>query len=168
MSLNYIDYFVLVILVLFAIRGYFKGVIIGLATIGALVLGVYIATRFSWFFDKTLMEYLHPSPRWLHILSFTVTFLLVVLIVILVAKLTERFVSVIGMGFFNHLGGALLGIAKGAILVSILIFLLIRVDPAEKWIPAKDKKASYCYERIGKVFPGLMKTLGEENLLPGW
>ena len=168
MSLNYIDYIILVILVFFLIQGYLKGIIISLATIAALVLGIYAAVHFSNYLDATLLEHLHPSRKWLPILSFSITFVLVVFAVMLVAKLAEKLVDVVGMGFFNHLGGAALGLVKGAILISILAFILSSLDHKGKWISEKDKKGSFFYSHISEVFPKLMKTFGGEIKFPNW
>ena len=166
MSLNFIDYIILVILLLFLIQGYRKGIIIGLATIAALVLGIYVAVHFSNYLDATLMEHLHPSRKWLPILSFSITFILVVVAVMLVANLTEKLVDMVGMGFFNHLGGAALGVVKGVLLVSILFFVFSSVDTQGKWLSEKDKKASVFYSRVAEVFPKLMKTFGGEIRFP--
>ena len=153
MSLNYIDYVILAILLLFAIRGYLKGFIVGLATVAALILGIWAALHFSNFLDATLAEHLHPSRKWLPILSFSLTFLLVVLGVMLTAKITEKFVDMVGMGFFNHLGGALLGIAKGAILAGVLLFILTAVDTKGRLLPLKDRKESFFQKQAEKVYP---------------
>ena len=168
MSLNYIDYFILVILLLFLIQGYRKGIIISLASIAALVLGIYISVHFSNYLDATLLEHLHASRKWLPILSFSITFLLVVIAVMLVAKLTEKLVDVVGMGFFNHIGGAVLGLVKGVILISILLFILSSLDHKGKWIAEKDKKGSFFYSHVAEVFPKLMKTFGREIKFPNW
>jgi len=168
MSLNYIDYIILVILVLFLIQGYRKGIIIGLATIVALLLGIYISVHFSNYLDATLLEHLHPSRKWLPILSFSITFILVVIAVMLVAKLAEKLVDVVGMGFFNHLGGAALGLVKGVILISILAFILSSLDHTGNWISDKDKKGSFFYNHIAEVFPKLMKAFGGEIKFPNW
>ena len=166
MSLNFIDYILLVILALFLIQGYRRGIIISLASVAALIIGIYVAVHFSNYLDATLMEHLRPSRKWLPILSFTITFVLVVIAVMLVAKLTERLVTVVGMGFFNHLGGAVLGLIKGVILVSILIFIIKSVDPKGKWLTEKDQKGSYFFSRVEKIFPKLMKTFGGEIKFP--
>jgi len=168
MSLNYIDYIILVILVLFLIQGYRKGIIISLASIAALVLGIYIAVHFSNYLDATLMEHLKPSRKWLPFLSFSITFLLVVIAVMLVAKLTEKLVDVVGMGFFNHIGGAAIGLVKGVILISILIFILSSLDNNGKWISEKSRKDSFFYSQVADVFPKLMKKFGGEIKFPNW
>ncbi len=166
--MNYIDVIILVLAVAFAIDGYRKGIIIGLASIAALVLGIYMAVHFSNYLDATLMEHLHPSRKWLPILSFAVTFLLVVLLVYLIAKMVEKVVDIVGMGFLNKMGGALLGIVKGIILTSILLFFLSTIDRKESLVSGNDKKNSLLYPKVSVVFPFLMKEFGGEIRFPSW
>jgi membrane protein required for colicin V production len=166
--MNFIDYIILILAVAFIIDGYRNGIIISLASIAALILGIYIAVHFSNYLDATLIEHVNPSKKWLPILSFCITFLLVVIAIILVAKLMEKLVDVVGMGFFNHLGGAALGLVKGIILVSILLFIATSFDPKGKWLTHEDKKESYFYKSVSEVFPKLMKTFGGEIKFPNW
>ncbi|MEI7498970.1 MAG: CvpA family protein [Bacteroidota bacterium] len=166
--MNFIDYIIIILAALFVINGYRKGMIISLATLVALFLGIYAAVYFSNFLDATLMEHLRPSRKWLPILSFSITFILVVISVMVVAKLMEKLIDVVGLGFFNHLGGAVLGLVKGVILISILLFIVINVDPKGKWITHEDKKGSFFFNRVSEVFPKLMKTFGGEIKFPNW
>ncbi|MEI7983416.1 MAG: CvpA family protein, partial [Bacteroidota bacterium] len=142
--------------------------IVSLATIAALILGIYVAVHFSNFLNALLADRFHPSANTLPILSFVFTFILVVIGVIIVAKLTEKFADVIGLGFLNRIGGAVLGLIKGVILASVLIFLLNYLDPHSGFITAKDKKGSYCYTKISTVFPEMMKMFGGEIKFPKW
>ncbi len=167
-SVNFLDFILLVFVALFIVSGYRKGIIIGLATIAALILGIYAAVHFSIFLNDILAERFDPSPNTLPILSFIVTFFLVVIGVILVARLTEKFADVIGLGFLNRLGGAILGLIKGVILASIVIFLLTFLDPKSGFIKAKDKHESYLYSKISGVFPKMMKMFGVEIKFPKW
>jgi len=164
--MNFIDFLILVLLVLFVILGFRKGFIISLATVVALILGIYIAVHFSNYLDHFLLENLKPSRTWLPILSFSITFLLIVIGVFLIAKMMEKIVDVVGMGFLNHLGGAILGFIKGAILISILLFIATSIDPKEKWLTKQDKEGSLVYTHVAQVFPKLMKTFGGKITFP--
>jgi membrane protein required for colicin V production len=166
--MNFIDIAILILVTLFIINGYRSGIIISLASIAALVLGIYAAVYFSNYLDAILLEQLHPSRTWLPILSFTFTFLIVVIAILIIAKMAEKVVDVVGLGFFNRIGGALLGLAKGVIVVSILLFIVTSADPKGKWITHQDKKGSYLYSRVSDVFPKLMKTFGGSVKFPSW
>jgi membrane protein required for colicin V production len=168
MGVNVIDIVILILATLFVISGYRKGIIISLGSIAALILGIYAAVYFSNYLDALLLEHLNPSRAWLPILSFTFTFLLVVIGILTLAKLTEKVVDVVGMGIFNRLGGAMLGLVKGVIVISILLFITTSLDPKGKWITREDKKESYLYHRVAGIFPKLMKTFGGPIKFPSW
>jgi membrane protein required for colicin V production len=166
--MNFFDFIIVALIALFVINGLRKGIIISLATLAALILGIWVAVHFSNYLDATLVDNFHPSRKWLPILSFTITFLLVVIGVLIVARLMEKLVDLVGLGLFNRIGGALLGLIKGVILVSVIIFLVAIIDPKGKWFTQEDKKGSFFYSRVEPVFPKMMKAFGGEIKFPGW
>jgi membrane protein required for colicin V production len=166
--MNFLDYILLIIVALFAILGYRKGIIVSLATVAALILGIYAAVNFSNYIDATLMENLKPSRKWLPFLSFSFTFLLVLVGVLLVGKVVEKLIDVAGLGFVNRLLGAILGVVKGIILASVLFFITVTVDHKGKWLREEHKKGSYFYTQVSKVFPEMVKMFGKEIKFPNW
>jgi len=164
--MNFFDILVFGFIALFVINGFRKGFIISLASVIALILGIWAAVHFSNYLDGFLLEHLKASRKWLPLLSFTLTFILVVLAVLLVAKLLEKIIDVVGMGFLNRIGGALLGFIKGTLLASIILFILFKADPQERWITREDKKGSFTMTRMEELFPKMMKQLGDEIHLP--
>jgi len=166
--MNFFDFLIAALIALLMINGFRKGIIISLASLAALVLGIWVAVHFSNLIDELLMNNLHPSRTWLPILSFTITFILVVLGVLIVARVIEKIVDVVGLGFLNRLGGAIFGLIKGVILVSVIIFIVAAIDPKGKWFTQEDKKGSFFYSRVAGVFPDLMKSFGGEIRFPKW
>jgi membrane protein required for colicin V production len=164
--MNFIDYILLIITALFMILGYRKGIIISLATIVALLLGIYASAHFSNYLDGVLLEHLKPSQKWLPILSFSFTFLLVLVGVLLVGKLVEKLVDVAGLGFVNRLLGALLGGVKGILLASVLFFIVVHVDDEGKWLMEKHKQESYFYRQVAGIVPSIMELAGGRITLP--
>jgi len=158
--MNFFDVLVLGFLALFVINGFRKGFIISLATLAALILGIYLAVHFSNFLSDLLQQNFHPSRTWLPILSFTGTFLIVVILALLVAKVMEKIIDLVGMGFLNKLGGALLGFVKGLLVASILLYILYGIDKKQKWITPEDRKGSFTMNNVESVFPHIMSILG--------
>ena len=151
--MNYLDIIIFCILGLLVINGIRKGFILSLATLVALVLGIWAAIHFSGYMSNLLVKTVHSSRNWLSILSYVLTFLLVVIGVIIIAKLLEKVVKTVGLGIANRMIGGLFGLLKGILGVSFLLFILVRFDPKEILITHKTKEASYCYPYIEKVFP---------------
>ena len=147
--MNYLDILILCFLGLLVLLGVRKGFIISLATLVALILGIWVAIHFSNYISVILEKNLHPSGTWLPILSFTITFLLVIILVMLLAKGLEKLVSIAGMGFLNHLAGGIFGLLKGILFASVLFFIITSFDPKQKLITAKAKEKSLFYGYVG-------------------
>jgi membrane protein required for colicin V production len=161
--MNWVDIVILCILSLLVFNGLRKGFIISLASLVALVLGVWGAMHFSYFISPLLQNLLHPSGTWLPILSFAITFVILIIIVFLIAKGIEKLVDLAGMSFLNHIAGAFLGLVKGLLLASVLIYIVSSFDTKEKLIPPTTKEKSLLYDYVEKVFPGIMGIFGCEK-----
>jgi len=157
--MNWLDIVIFCILGLLVINGIRKGFILSLATLIALVLGIWAALHYSGFMSSFLIKTFHPTGNWLIILSYSLTFLLVVIVVIIIGKLLEKVVKTVGLGLANRLIGGLFGLLKGILGVSVLLFFIITFDPKEKLITRKTKETSYCYPNIEKVFPFFSSVL---------
>jgi membrane protein required for colicin V production len=164
--MNYLDIIILSLVALLVINGAMKGFIISLASLIALALGIYIAVNFSNYIEVVLMDHLHPGRTWLPILSFTITFLIVVIVVMLLGKTLEKLVDLVGMGIINHIFGGIFGLIKGILLVSVLLFIISGYDPKEKLIKPKVKQESMIYGYVSKVFPFMIKVFGGEIKFP--
>ena len=122
--MNYIDIVILLFLLYGAFRGFSKGLIIEVATLAGLILGVFIAIRYSPFTEGILKDFLNITSRYLSYIALAVTFLLVVIVVYLLGKMLTRLVNIISLGLVNKLLGTLLGIAKYFIMVCVLLMIV--------------------------------------------
>jgi membrane protein required for colicin V production len=161
--MNYLDIIILCFLGLLVFNGVRKGFIISLATLVALVLGAWAAIHFSGYISVILEQQFHPSGTWLPVLSFALTFLLIIILVLLIAKGLEKLISLAGMGLLNHIAGGIFGLLKGIVISSIILFIIAGFDPEQKLITSKAKETSIFYGYVEKVFPGMMKLLGEKQ-----
>jgi len=162
-----LDIVCIVFALLMAVLGFRKGFIISLATLVALVLGVYFAVYFSHVAERLLRETFDLSGAYLPAVSFAVTFLAVLILILLTGKLIEKLVSVVGLGFLNHLAGAILGLVKSILILSVIFYILSLSDPHQKLITPKAREQSLFYEKLASVLPTLMKWTGTQLTFPG-
>jgi len=110
--MNYIDLVIALFLAWFAYKGYTKGLVIELASLAALVLGIYVAMYFSDITANFLNTYLNVSKKYLSLVAFVLTFVLVVIGVVTVGRILEKFIDILLLGFLNKLAGAVFGVLK--------------------------------------------------------
>jgi len=162
--MNVIDIILLVILVTAAVNGFVKGFFIELASIASLILGIWAAVEFSGFVRHWLSGYFNWSDDAMRIVSFILIFVFVVIVVHLIATLTEKFVAAIALGIFSRLAGAVLGVLKAAFILSILMIVILKIENITvKIIPEKAKAGSRLYEPIENIAPNIFPFLKREK-----
>lgn len=150
--MNYIDIIILVLLVGFGILGLRKGIITEAATLLGLGLGLYGAFHFSDFTANLLVERVSIDPKYLNLISFAVTFIVVAVLVFLLGKLVAKLVKAINLGFVDKIGGFLIGLAKGVLICSLLLMLLNAFN-LNNVIKDETKKESLLYPYMEQAVP---------------
>lgn len=155
--MNTLDLIIIVVVALLTALGLRKGFIVSLATLAGLLLGVWLAIHFSHYAAGVIERNFHPSSFWLPAMAYAATFLTVLIGVFFVGKLVEKLVEAAGMSILNHLGGALLGFAKGVLIVSAVFYLIALADPKETVIRQNTKQKSMFYRPVAAVVPMILK-----------
>jgi len=163
MSINLLDIILLIPLLWFGYNGYKKGLIIEIASLAAFILGLYFAFYFSDFTAEYLKQFFNIDPKYMAAISFIVTFIGVVIIVLTLAKLLEKFIDILMLGFLNKLGGAVFGVLKGALFLSIIIFIINYFDTGRTIIKPQAVKKSIFYEPVQSLVPMLYSKLHLDN-----
>ena len=140
--MNYIDIVILLFLLYGAFRGFSKGLIIEVATLAGLILGVFIAIRYSPFTEGILKDFLNIMSY----IALAVTFLLVVIAVYLLGKMLTRLVDIISLGLVNKLLGTLLGIAKYFIMVCVLLMIVDALNDKFHFISEETRENSLLFD----------------------
>jgi membrane protein required for colicin V production len=138
--------------------------IISLASFAALILGLYFAFFFSDFTANKLTEHFAIDKEYLALISFVVTFIVVVIAVILTGNILNKFINVLMLGFLNKAAGAIFGILKGALYLSILIFVLDYFKADDMIIKQKYRDGSLLYKPVESFAPLLYSGLNLDNL----
>ena len=163
MSINFLDIVIIIPLLLFAWQGYKRGLIIEVATLAALILGLFFAFYFSDYAANLLNEHFNIDEKYIAALSFIVTFIVVVFTVVAIGKILQKIIDIILLGFLNKAAGAVFGIVKGALILSILLLIINYFDSNQKLIKEEYKESSIFYEPIASFAPYLYNSLHLDN-----
>lgn len=159
MTFNYLDLVIALPVVLLAIVGFRKGLIKELASLAALVLGIYLAVMFSDMVAGWMIKYVDISHRWIFIIAFILTFVAVVLLVSLLGRALDKIASLAMLGLINRFLGLLFGILKGAFIMSVFILLFNMIDNKEHILKAEVKNMSLLYRPVEAVAPFVLETI---------
>lgn len=153
--MNYIDIVLGILLVLSAINGFRKGLIAELASLAALILGIWGAIEFSDVTSDFLVENFNLKSEHLNIISFVVTFVVIVILVHIVGGVVNKMVETVMLGFLNKLAGMIFGIVKAALILSIILVVFDKIDKDIQILSPEAKSESRMYEPIRNLAPSL-------------
>jgi len=147
-----------------AYRGYTKGFIVQLATLAALLLGILGAVMFSDFTSGLIIKKFDVSGQYLPMISFAVTFIAIVIGVHLLAKMINKLLEAVALGFVNRLLGVLFSVLKIAFVVSIILVLVNKVDSKYNFIPDETKDNSLLYKPLSNFAPMIFPYLNFDKM----
>lgn len=132
-----IDLIFAVILVLAILKGYQLGLVIGLFSLVAVIIGLAAAMKLSTVVAGYIGKAVKVSEEWLPIISFAVVFLIVLLLIRLGARAIEKAIEVVLLGWVNKIGGIILFAAIYITVFSVLLFYaeqmkLLQADTIDK------------------------------------
>ncbi len=109
---------VLGILLLFGlIKGLKNGLLIEIASLVALVAGLYGAIHFSYIVGDYLSEHLHWDENYMNVTAFIITFVIIILLVSMVGRILTKIVDFAMLGLLNRIAGGIFGMLKVAVIL---------------------------------------------------
>ncbi len=162
--MNIVDAVLAAVLCVFAVRGYAKGLFREVFALLGLSVGLIVAVRY---YDQGSfwVESWPYSPLILNVISFLVLFFLVYIGLNWVGHLLHRAADRFFLGGFNRMGGLLVGGAKGAVLVGVVLFIAIQ----QSWVPQKLQQPLGTAALAGPLygFGAAVTSMGESFKWPG-
>ena len=135
LPLPLLDILVLVPLAYAAWRGFKKGFIMAVATLVALVAGLYAGFHGS----EVIADKLHASFDWsessVQIASFLLAFLAMVIAIHLLAKLIEKAVNLAALSPVNKIAGLVFSLLKVGLILSMVFYTLDGLFGRRDWLP---------------------------------
>jgi membrane protein required for colicin V production len=166
--MNYLDIILIILLGLGLIRGFTNGLVRELTSLAALILGIFGAIKFSDLTSSLLIEHFNLSGNYLPVLSFAITFVVIIIAVHFVGDMLDKFSKIPVLSMVNRLAGMVFGLLKTALIVSILLVILGALDKRAGFLP-KDKIAdSFLYEPVYNLAPFIFHNFHfDEYRFPG-
>lgn len=159
---------VLAALLLFGfIRGLFKGLFVEIASLVALVLGVYGAIHFSYFAADLLESKVEWDEKTINVVAFAITFVIIVLAISLAGKALTKLADFAALGLLNKLLGGVFGTLKVGLTLSILLIMFNKLNNTLPFMERENLEKSALYEPVKSlapmIFPNLIKSEEERQ-----
>lgn len=139
----FIDLILAIIVILAIIKGYQRGLIVGIFSFVAVIIGLAAAMKLSAVVAGYIGNAIKVSDQWLPVISFLVVFMVVVLLIRLGANMIQKAVEISMLGWVNRLGGILFYVAIYVIVYSVALFYAEQLKLVQQ--DAIQKSVTYFY-----------------------
>ncbi len=161
--MNTFDIIIAALLLFGFIRGIFKGLFVEVASLAALIGGVYGAMHFSFYAGDYLKKQLDWDPHYISLTAFALTFIGIVIVVSLAGKLLTKIASFAALGILNKILGGIFGLLKIALILSVVLSFFMKMNNTIPFVSKEQMKASILIQPITNVAPLLFPTYFNSN-----
>jgi membrane protein required for colicin V production len=160
-TMNWIDLIIVVILILSLVMGFINGLVKEVASLAALILGIWGAIKFSSFTAAKLYDYFDMTGHYVGIIAFLVTFGIIVVVIHFIGILADKIVNAAALGFVNRLLGIVFGLLKSVLIMSVFFVILNAIDARRPFLPRETIEKSIFYTPISDIAPVIFPIIGE-------
>jgi len=159
--MSFFDIIVAALLAFSLYKGIKNGLFVEVASFISLLLGIYLAIKFSSLMTEIIAKHVSWKPTNIQITAFILVFILVVIGVYLLAKMLTGIADFAQLGWLNKLGGGFFRVLKSILILSIFIALFEKVNFNNTFAKKETLDNSIFYNPVKKiagfVFPSIEK-----------
>jgi membrane protein required for colicin V production len=155
-----IDIILLVLLAMACFKGYSRGLIVAVFSFLAIIIGLAAAMKFSVVVAGWLQNSTHLNKQWVPFLSFLIVIIAVVILVHWLARLLQKSVELVMLGWLNRLGGIIFYVVLYVAIYSVVLFYTTQMNV----LKPETIQASKTYQVIEPIGPRVINAFG--SLVP--
>lgn len=149
------------------VRGLMKGLFVEVASLVALVAGVYGAIHFSYFLGDWLKNSVEWDEKYISLVAFAGTFVAILVIIALMGKILTKIADFASLGILNKLLGGVFGALKIGLILSVVFIFFGKMNDTIPFVSQESLDESILYKPVKKIapmiFPSIIKGDEEQN-----
>ena len=157
--MNYLDIIILVPLLYALIKGFSNGLIKEISGLLGLIIGVYVASNFSFYLYPKFIGFFPGHEDFVPIIAFTTLFVVSVLTIKVLGNVLDKLTKMLALGIISRILGSVFGVFKIIVLFAFLLFFLTEY----KVIPKKTEKESRLVKPIQEISAFIMPKIDQHK-----
>jgi len=149
--MSFLDIIFGILLIWGLYKGLRNGLFVELASLVALIAGLYGAIHFSYITGEYLADRLDWNEQFIQITAFLITFFAIIIVVNLAGKLLTKIADFAMLGLLNKIAGGIFGLLKVAVILGALLIFFERLASPLNMINKEAKAQSVFYEPIKEI-----------------
>ncbi|WP_347172731.1 CvpA family protein [Polaribacter uvawellassae] len=161
--MNVFDIVITVFLLFGFVRGLMKGLFIEVASLVALIGGVWGSIHFSYFIGDFLKESVSWSEKQISLAAFAITFILIIVVVSLIGKFLTKLADLAALGMVNKIFGGVFGLVKIGLVLSIIFIFFDRMNSSITFVDKETLEESILYKPVKSIAPTIFPSIIKED-----
>jgi len=145
------------------VRGLMKGLFVEVASIVALILGVYGAIHFRDFAAAFLENTVDWDEKYINITAFAITFVVIIVVIALAGKALTKLADFASLGILNKLLGGVFGALKIGLILSIVLIIFNKMNSNIPLIEDHEMEDSMLYKPVKSIAPIIFPSMVSED-----
>ena len=132
-------------------RGLRNGLFVEIASLVALILGLYGAIHLSYITGDYLEQRVEWDERYVNIIAFIITFFAIVLVVHIGGKLLTKLIDLTVLGILNKIAGGIFGAVKVAVILGAILIFFEKANESLNMFESESSQESILYEPVKNI-----------------
>jgi membrane protein required for colicin V production len=159
--MSFLDIILGALLAFAGFKGLKNGLFVELASLVSLVLGIYLAIKFSFFTKEIISGFVNWNPNTIQVIAFMITFLIVVVAITFLGKFLTGIASFAFLGWANSIGGGFFRILKTVLILGIVFSIFEKINYNHILVKKETLDKSIFYNPVQKTAAYLYPSLQE-------
>jgi len=136
-----------------------KGLFVEMASLAALIGGVYGAIHFSYLLSDLLQIQVAWKTEYMSLVAFAITFIVIIVVVSLVGKGLTRIANFASLGIINKALGGLFGLLKIGLILSVVFIFFGKMNDTIPFMKKETLQESILFGPVKKIAPMLFPSI---------
>ena len=161
--MNIFDIVIAGLLIFGFVRGLMKGFFVEVASLAALIIGVYGAIHFSYFISDFLKDIVSWSEEYISLAAYAGTFLIIIIVISLLGTLLTKLAAVIALGVLNKILGGVFGALKIGLILSVVFIFFGKMNNTIPFVKQETLEESLMFKPVKSIAPFIFPSIIKEN-----
>ena len=157
--MNVFDIVIAALLIFGFVRGVIKGFFVEVASLAALIGGVYGAIHFSYFIGDFLKEAVSWDQEYVSLAAFAGTFITIIVTIALLGKMLTKLADFAALGIINKILGGVFGAIKIGLILSVVFIFFGKMNDTIPFVKKETLNESILYAPVKKIAPTIFPSI---------
>ena len=157
--MNVFDIVIAALLIFGFVRGVMKGLFVEVASLAALIGGVYGAIHFSYFIGDFLKEAVSWDQEYVSLAAFAGTFITIIVTIALLGKMLTKLADFAALGVINKILGGVFGAIKIGLILSVIFIFFGKMNDTIPFVKKETLDESILYAPVRKIAPTIFPSI---------